>query len=101
QEALNKAKKAANGSKILVLGVAYKKDVADFRESPAFDIIQGLTALGADVSYLDPHVPEVDENGVTMRSVSSSVRLGDYDAVVIVTDHSDIDYERLAREAKI
>jgi len=101
QDALNGAKKSANGSKVLVAGVAYKKDVADYRESPAFDILHSLQRLGAEVSYLDPHVPEVDEGGIVMRSVASSVRFSDYDAVVIVTDHSDFDYRRLLAEAKI
>src|SRR5262249_24247399 len=101
QEALNNAKKAANGSKILILGVAYKKDVDDYRESPAFDVIHGLRTLGAEVSYYDPCVPEVDEKGLLLRSVSSSVRFGDYDAVVLVTDPSSVDYERLVREAAI
>jgi UDP-N-acetyl-D-glucosamine dehydrogenase len=101
QQALNNAKKAANGSKVLVVGVAYKKDVADYRESPAFDVIHGLTSLGAEVSYLDPHVPEVDEGGITMRSVPKTTSFADYDAVVIVTDHTSIDYPRLVKEAKL
>ena len=100
QEALNRHKKAPNGSKILLAGVAYKRDVSDYRESPAFDVIHGLQKLGAEVSYLDRHVPEVDEHGTQMRSVSAGVSFGDYDAVVIVTDHSDVDYERMLREAK-
>jgi UDP-N-acetyl-D-glucosamine dehydrogenase len=101
QQALNGAKKAANGSKVLVVGVAYKKDVADYRESPSFDIIHSLQSLGAEVSYLDPHVPEADEGGLVMRSVPGNVSFGAYDVVVIVTDHSDIDYARLLREAPI
>jgi UDP-N-acetyl-D-glucosamine dehydrogenase len=100
QEALNRHKKAPNGSKILVAGVAYKRDVSDHRESPAFDVIHGLQQLGAEVSYLDRRVPEVDEHGMVMRSVSGDVCFGDYDAVVIVTDHSDVDYARMLREAK-
>ena len=100
QEALNRHKKAPNGSKVLIAGVAYKRDVSDYRESPAFDVIHGLQKLGAEVSYLDRRVPEVDEHGMELRSVSSSVHFGDYDAVVIVTDHSDVDYERMLREAK-
>ncbi len=101
QAALNQHKKAANGSKVLVSGVAYKRDVADYRESPAFDVIHGLQTLGAEVDYVDPHVPECDEHGITMKGVSPSVSFGTYDAVVIVTDHSDIDYARMLREAKV
>ena len=101
QEALNGAKKSVNGSKILVAGVAYKKDVADYRESPAFDVIHGLMQLGATVEYADPHVPEVDEHGVAMKSVGREPRWGDYDLVVIVTDHADFDYKRLFAESKL
>ena len=101
QEALNRHKKAANGSRVLISGVAYKKDVADFRESPAFDILHGLRTLGAEVDYVDRRVPEVEEHGLTLRSVSTGVDYGAYDAVVIVTDHSDVDYARMLREAKI
>lgn len=101
QEALNQAKKAANGSRVLVSGVAYKRDVADYRESPAFDIIEALRKLGAEVDYLDPYVTEVDDHGVNLRSVPIDVAYGDYDAVVVVTDHKAIDYARMLREAKI
>jgi len=101
QEALNRHKKAANGSRVLISGVAYKKDVADYRESPAFDVLHGLESLGATVDYVDRRVPEVDEHGLTRRSVSTAVDYGGYDAVVIVTDHSDVDYTRMLREAPI
>jgi UDP-N-acetyl-D-glucosamine dehydrogenase len=101
QEALNGAKKATNGSKILLLGVAYKRDVADYRESPAFDIIHLLQTLGADVKYYDPYVPEVEEGGLVLRSEPSTVKYSDFDAVVIVTDHASIDYARVLSEAKI
>ena len=101
QEALNRHKKAANGSKVLISGVAYKKDVADYRESPAFDILHGLKSLGAEVDYVDRRVPEVEEHGLTLKSVSTAVDYGRYDAVVIVTDHTDVDYARMLREAPI
>lgn len=101
QAALNRHRKSANGSKVLVSGVAYKRDVADYRESPAFDVIHGLASLGAEVSYLDRHVLEIDEHGIAMRSVSPGVDFGDYDAVVIVTDHRDVDYARMLEQAKI
>ncbi|MFT3769184.1 MAG: nucleotide sugar dehydrogenase [Minicystis sp.] len=100
-EALNQQKKAANGARILVSGVAYKKDVADYRESPAFDVIHGLMALGAVVEYEDRHVPELDEHGTQMKSVRADVDYGMYDAVVIVTDHGDVDYARMIRQAKV
>ncbi|MBK8259407.1 MAG: nucleotide sugar dehydrogenase [Polyangiaceae bacterium] len=101
QEALNQRKKAVNGTRILVSGVAYKRDVSDFRESPAFDVISLLEKLGAHVDYLDPHVPEVDEGDVKLKSVPENVAFGEYDAVVIVTDHQTIDYTRMLREAKL
>jgi UDP-N-acetyl-D-glucosamine dehydrogenase len=101
QQALNRDKKAANGSRVLVSGVAYKKDVADWRESPAFDIIHGLQSLGAKVDYVDRRVPEVEEHGIAMKSVSTGVDYGSYDAVVIVTDHSDVDYARMLKQARL
>jgi UDP-N-acetyl-D-glucosamine dehydrogenase len=101
QQALNSVRKAPSMSKVLIVGVAYKKDVADYRESPAFDVIHSLRSLGAEVSYVDPHVPEVDEGGIAMRSAPLEVSFSDYDAVVILTDHSSIDYARLLREATI
>jgi len=101
QEALNGHRKSVSGSKILLSGIAYKKDVADYRESPAFDVIDGLHRLGAQVDYVDRRVPEVEEGGHTLKSVSTGVDYGRYDAVVIVTDHSDVDYPRMLREAKI
>ena len=100
-EALNRHKKAANGSSVLISGVAYKRDVADYRESPAFDVIHGLRTLGAEVAYADRHVPEVDEHGMTMRSVGAVPDYGVYDAVVIVTDHSDVDYARMLDQASV
>ncbi len=101
QHALNQAKKPVNGAKVLVSGVAYKKDISDWRESPAFDVIVGLQRLGAEVSYQDRYVPEVEEHGLRLKSVASSVRYADYDATVIVTDHSDVDYRRLLQESQL
>jgi UDP-N-acetyl-D-glucosamine dehydrogenase len=99
-EALNRRRKAPRGARVLISGVAYKRDVADCRESPAVDVIAGLTALGAEVEYEDRHVPELREHGINMKSRSSAVDYEAYDAVVIVTDHSGVDYARLLREAK-
>jgi UDP-N-acetyl-D-glucosamine dehydrogenase len=95
-QALNHgAQKSLNGSRLLVLGVSYKADVDDVRESPAEKIIQLLRKAGADVQYHDPHVPEFDG----MRSVA--YRPEDYDGVVIVTAHRAIDYDDLVERAQI
>ncbi len=100
-EGLNEDTKALRGANVLVLGVAYKPDIDDVRESPALDIIRLLQQQGANVSYHDPYVPEVTEHGVQLRSVSlSSDELGRSDCVVIVTDHSSIDYEGIRRHAR-
>ena len=87
------------GSKILVLGVAYKPDIGDMRESPAVKIISLLQSAGADVSYHDPHVPRFVEHGVDLESVPYEPAA--YDAVVIVTDHSSIDYAQLVDDASL
>ena len=85
-----------NGSSILVLGVAYKKDVNDVRESPALDIMRLLAADGADVEYHDPHVPRIADDGGAWESVElTDERLSSADAVVIATDHSAVDYGRV------
>ena len=99
--ALNDVSKAMRGSKILVYGMAYKRDVTDMRESPAFSVIHGLLQRGANVSYMDPYVPEVDEEGITMKSVDPNSSYASYDAVVIVTDHAVLDRARMLAESKI
>ena len=97
-QALNHARqRSLKGSKILVLGVAYKPDISDTRESPAIKLISLLHNAGSDVSYHDPHVPSFAENGVAMSS--SALDPSAYDCVVIVTDHSGIDYEQLVADA--
>ena len=99
-QALNHSKqKAMKGSKILVLGVAYKPDISDMRESPALKIISLLGKAGADVAYHDPHVPSFREHGLEMSSVPLDAKA--YDAVVIVTDHSSIDYAKLVEDAEL
>ena len=96
REALNSNRKAVNGSKILILGVAYKKDVNDVRESPALDIVRLLAADGAQVEYHDPFVPDICEDGARLSSVPlTDVALRGADAVVIVTDHTGVDYQRV------
>jgi UDP-N-acetyl-D-glucosamine dehydrogenase len=93
QDLLNDAGKSVKGSHILVLGVAYKKDVSDIRESPALDIIHLLEEKGAHVGYHDPHVPAFQHDGVEMTGVPDlDAALRASDCVVIVTDHSAYDW---------
>ncbi len=100
--ALNARKRSVNGARVLVLGVAYKKDVNDVRESPALDIIRLLVADGADVAYHDPFVPDLDEEGTSLSSVPlTEEALSEADVVVIVTDHTDIDYARVLEQAVV
>ena len=100
-EALNGAKKSVNGSKLLILGVSYKRNVDDVRESPALDIIRLLRLKGARVAYADPFVPKLDiGDGETLTSVKTD-RLGGYDAVVIITDHAKFDYKAIVKQAKL
>ncbi len=100
--ALNGEGRAVNGSRVLVLGVAYKKDVDDVRESPALDILRLLEADGARVAYHDPYVPRVEEDGSAWESVNLDDRaLEEADAVVIVTDHSSFDYQRILTRARV
>jgi UDP-N-acetyl-D-glucosamine dehydrogenase len=99
-QALNHhAEKAMKGSRILVLGVAYKPDIGDMRESPALKLISLLQNAGADVSYHDPHVPRVQEHGFDLSS--AAYEPAGYDCVVVVTDHSALDYEQLVDEARL
>lgn len=102
REALNRAKKSVNGSHILILGLAYKKDIDDVRESPALDVIKILERDGAHVDYHDPFIPSFREDGVELKSVAlTDEALSGADAVVIVTDHTDVDYARVVRLGKI
>jgi UDP-N-acetyl-D-glucosamine dehydrogenase len=105
--ALNSVPKPIRGSKILVLGVAYKKDISDMRESPALKLIQLLRQQGALVSYHDPFVPELPDlfpESVELPTVglqSVELKPEDYDCVAIVTDHSSIDYEDVVARAQL
>src|SRR5947209_9958942 len=101
--ALNKHKKAMNGSKVLVLGVAYKKDIDDLRESPALTIIETLQKGGAQVSYNDPYFPFIGRGRkYDLQMTRSSLdNLGQYDCVLIVTDHTDYDYKKIVNEAQL
>jgi UDP-N-acetyl-D-glucosamine dehydrogenase len=102
QDRLNEAGRAVKGSRILVLGVAYKKNVDDLRESPALDIIHLLEAKGAQVYYHDPHIPYFQHDGMEMVSVGDlAVALRLVDCVVIATDHDAYDWEEIAQRAAL
>jgi UDP-N-acetyl-D-glucosamine dehydrogenase len=96
---LNEAKKPVRGSRVIVLGVAYKAGVGDLRESPAVKIITSLRDLGAEIAYHDPHVPELPE--FSLASAELDGELDRADIVVIVTAHPEVDYERVVREAAL
>jgi UDP-N-acetyl-D-glucosamine dehydrogenase len=99
-QALNHARqRSLKGSRILVLGVAYKPDISDTRESPALKLISLLRNAGAEVAYHDPHVPSFSEHGLTLSS--SALEPAEYDCVVIVTNHSGIDYAQLVEDADL
>ncbi len=101
-DGLNDERKAINGSNIMVLGVAYKRDVGDVRESPALDVLHLLRERGADVTYHDPYVPTVRiEDWVLESAELTDEALAAADCVVIVTDHSDFDYTRIADKAQL
>jgi UDP-N-acetyl-D-glucosamine dehydrogenase len=101
-QALNSDRKPVNGSRVLVLGVAYKKDIDDMRESPALDVITMLEEQSAHVVYHDPHVPTFREDGHEKHSVElTDDELRNADAVVIITDHSSIDYQRVVDLARV
>ncbi len=101
-EELNLAGKAINGAKVLVLGVAYKKDIDDLRESPALDILGLLHQYGADVHYHDPYVTSFSESGHDYASVPlTEASLREADGVLIVTDHTSIDWAMVKRTARL
>jgi UDP-N-acetyl-D-glucosamine dehydrogenase len=96
-EALNTRKRAINGSRIHIFGVAYKKDVSDMRESPALDIIELLHRRGAIISYSDPYVPELCEGELDLKAVPGSAAGNGIDCAVICTDHRAFNYEAIAK----
>jgi UDP-N-acetyl-D-glucosamine dehydrogenase len=107
-DALNQDRKPINGSRVLVLGVAYKRDIDDLRESPAIEILHLLQEKGAELSYHDPNCPVIEDDGHTpiaglpMRSVELSPEVvSAVDCVVIITDHSSVDYELVAQHAHL
>jgi UDP-N-acetyl-D-glucosamine dehydrogenase len=101
--ALNKHKKSVNGARVLVLGVAYKKDIDDLRESPSLTIIELLQKDGAQVSYNDPFFPHIGKGRKydLQMDCAPLTDLGKYDCAVIVTDHSDYDYRRIVQESQL
>jgi UDP-N-acetyl-D-glucosamine dehydrogenase len=100
--ALNDDRKSVKGSRILVLGVAYKRDIDDMRESPALDVIRLLEERGAKVDYHDPHVASYREEDHVRSGVAlTDEAISGADAVVIITDHRAVDYKRLVAQAKV
>ena len=102
QEALNEHGKALNGSKVLVLGAAYKPDIDDLRESPSLDVIALLRQKKAQVSYHDPYIPHLDHEDWTLDSVADPLKAAKAaDVVVVVTNHSNYDYPTLLKNSKL
>jgi UDP-N-acetyl-D-glucosamine dehydrogenase len=102
QDALNGHKKAINGSKVMVLGTAYKKDISDVRESPALDVIKLLQKKGAVVDYNDPYIPDLHHEGIPLKSVAiAGDALRRYDAVIVTTDHSVYDVGAIVENAQL
>jgi UDP-N-acetyl-D-glucosamine dehydrogenase len=100
-DALNEQGKAVRASRVLLVGVAYKKNIDDIRESPALDVIRLLHQRGAQVSYHDPHVATLTEDGISLSSVALSAdTLRGADCVMIITDHDAVDYELVKRHAR-
>lgn len=99
---LNKFKKPMNGSKVLILGVAYKQDIDDYRESPAIKVIEEVEKLGADVVYFDPYVAEYEEHGIVKRGEKELTKslIESVDIVIITTAHTNIDYSMVQKYAK-
>ena len=103
-DALNERGKSVRGSRILVLGIAYKKDIGDMRESPAVEMMELLAAKGAQIEYSDPHVPvfpRMRKHEFDLKSVRLDAKtLGAYDLVLLATDHSAFDYALIGRHAR-
>lgn len=101
---LNRQKKAINGAKVLLLGVAYKNDIDDYRESPAIRVLKELKKVGAEVEYYDPYVPEFrrmyGESGKSIPSLTPEV-VASYDLVMVTAAHSNVDYEMVQRSARM
>lgn len=104
-EALNARKKALRGSRILALGIAYKRDVDDMRESPSVFVMEHLRDWGAEIEYFDPnvpHFPRMREHHFELSSIElTAEKIAGYDAIVLLTDHSDFDYDLIAQHAQL
>ncbi len=101
-ELVNKRRIPINGAKILALGVAYKPDIDDDRESPALPIIEMLAGHGADVSYNDPYIPKLEYNGISLASIPMTPEfLKEQDLVVIITDHSNYDWHEVVENSQL
>ena len=102
-KALNHQRKPINGSKIIMLGMAYKKDIDDLRESPSLTVLELLRAQGADVVYNDPYFPTVGRGRHYNLNMTCTplTHLGDYDCVLIMTDHTDYDYKDIVRQSQL
>lgn len=99
---LNRFKKSLNGSKILILGVAYKQDIDDYRESPAIRVIEELEPTGAEVDFYDPYIPAYKERGIVkegLKEISEDI-VASYDLVLVTAAHTTVDYEMIQRSAK-
>src|SRR3989449_1507784 len=101
-QALNRRRRSVNGAQILALGVAYKRGVADIRESPAFEVLAHLRRCGADISYADPYVPSITVDGVVLQAAElTDERPTSADCVVILNDHAEFDYSRIVELARL
>ena len=100
-EILNDRTRSIKGSKVLIVGVAYKRDVSDMRESPAIDVIELLHQKGAHIDYVDPFVPEFREGTTVIHSQPADIDASGYDIAVIVTDHTQFDYTRILATAPV
>ena len=100
---LNRFKKSINGSRLLLLGMAYKKNIDDVRESPALDVMRLLENQGAEIDYFDPFVPKIQWNGDTRHGLEqiSDAIVNTYDAVVILTAHTQLDYKSISKAARL
>jgi len=100
QDALNQHTKSVNGSRVLILGVAYKPDIDDLRESPALDVIHLLQEKGADVAYHDPYIGQLNDENLQLESVNDLMKeVKGADCVAIITNHSDYDYPAILENA--
>src|SRR5262249_33645072 len=101
QNALNEHTKPLKGSRVHVMGVAYKRDIDDVRESPALDIIHLLGRRGARVTYSDPYVPQIKADGIEMKAIPVESGAQEADCVVIVTDHRTFDYPAMVGASRL